>query len=48
DILILGTSHSAEDIGSQCWKYGCRSVTVVHRTAPIGFDWPKNGKKCQR
>ncbi len=42
DILILGTSYSAEDIGSQCWKYGCRSVTVAHRTAPIGFDWPKN------
>ncbi len=42
DILILGTSYSAEDIESQCWKYGCRSVTVAHRTAPIGFDWPKN------
>ncbi|MAY89903.1 MAG: potassium transporter [Rickettsiales bacterium] len=42
DILILGTSYSAEDIGSQCWKYGCRSVTVAHRTAPMGFDWPKN------
>ena len=42
DILILGTSYSAEDIGSQCWKYGCKSVTVAHRTAPMGFDWPKN------
>ncbi len=45
DILILGTSYSAEDIGSQCWKYGSRSVTVAHRTAPIGFDWPKNWKE---
>ncbi|MGR3571560.1 flavin-containing monooxygenase [Brevirhabdus sp.] len=42
DVLILGTSYSAEDIGSQCWKYGCNSVTVAHRTAPMGFDWPDN------
>lgn len=45
DILILGTSYSAEDIGSQCWKYGCKSVTVAHRTAPMGFDWPENWKE---
>ena len=37
DILILGTSYSAEDIGSQCWKYGCKSVTVAHRTAPMAM-----------
>lgn len=42
DILIVGTSYSAEDIGSQCWKYGCKSVTVAHRTAPMGFKWPSN------
>ena len=42
EILIIGTSYSAEDIGSQCWKYGCKSVTVSHRTAPIGYDWPDN------
>ena len=42
DILILGTSYSAEDIGSQCWKYGCKSITVAHRTAPMGYDWPEN------
>ena len=42
DILIVGTSYSAEDIGSQCWKYGCKSVTVAHRTAPMGFNWPSN------
>ena len=45
DILILGTSYSAEDIGSQCWKYGCKSVTVAHRTAPMGYDWPDNWKE---
>ena len=42
DILIVGTSYSAEDIGSQCWKYGCKSITVAHRTAPMGYDWPSN------
>jgi trimethylamine monooxygenase len=42
DILIVGTSYSAEDIGSQCWKYGAKSITVSHRTAPMGFKWPDN------
>ena len=42
DIVIVGTSYSAEDIGSQCWKYGCKSITVAHRTAPMGYDWPSN------
>ena len=42
DILIVGTSYSAEDIGSQCWKYGAKSITVSHRTAPMGHDWPDN------
>ncbi len=45
DILIIGTSYSAEDIGSQCWKYGCKSITVSHRTAPIGYEWPDNWKE---
>jgi len=40
DIVIVGTSYSAEDIGSQCYKYGCKSVTISHRTNPIGFHWP--------
>ncbi|MBI1218004.1 MAG: SidA/IucD/PvdA family monooxygenase [Rhodobacteraceae bacterium] len=42
DLLLIGTSYSAEDIGSQCWKYGAKSITVAHRTAPMGFDWPAN------
>lgn len=45
DILIVGTSYSAEDIGSQCYKYGARSITVSHRTRPMGFDWPANWKE---
>lgn len=42
DILIIGTSYSAEDIGSQCYKYGAKSITVSHRTGPMGFHWPDN------
>ena len=45
DILIIGTSYSAEDIGSQCWKYGAKSITVSHRTAAMGYNWPDNWKE---
>jgi len=45
DILLIGTSYSAEDIGSQCWKYGAKTITVSHRTAPMGFHWPDNWKE---
>lgn len=45
DIVIVGTSYSAEDIGSQCWKYGCKSVTVSYRTAPMGYGWPDNWRE---
>ena len=41
DVLIVGRSYSAEDIGSQCWKYGARSVTATYRSKPMGFTWPK-------
>eukprot|EP00932_Pfiesteria_piscicida_P016708 SRR837773.362.p1 GENE.SRR837773.362~~SRR837773.362.p1 ORF type:complete len:454 (+),score=84.08 SRR837773.362:207-1364(+) len=42
DILVIGTSYSAEDISSQCYKYGCKSVTLSWRTNPMGFHWPEN------
>ncbi len=42
DILIIGASYSAEDIGSQCWKYGAKSITVTSRAGSIGYDWPDN------
>ena len=42
DVLIVGRSYSAEDIGSQCWKYGAKSVTTTYRSKPMGFKWPKN------
>ena len=41
DVLIIGTSYSAEDIASQCWKYGAKSITISHRTRPCGFHWPE-------
>ncbi|GLZ73513.1 MULTISPECIES: NAD(P)-binding domain-containing protein [Burkholderiaceae] len=42
DILIVGSSYSAEDIGSQCYKYGARSITSCYRTEPMGYHWPEN------
>ncbi len=42
DILIIGRSYSAEDIGSQCYKYGAKSITISYRSAPTGFNWPDN------
>ncbi|UIJ95094.1 NAD(P)/FAD-dependent oxidoreductase [Sinorhizobium meliloti] len=42
DVLIVGRSYSAEDIGSQCWKYGAKSVTTSYRSKPMGFNWPEN------
>ena len=40
DILIIGRSYSAEDIGSQCYKYGAKSITTSYRSKPMGFKWP--------
>ncbi|MEZ7002264.1 NAD(P)-binding domain-containing protein [Streptomyces sp. AD55] len=40
DILVVGSSYSAEDIGSQAFKMGARSVTASYRSAPMGYDWP--------
>lgn len=42
DVLIVGGSYSAEDIGSQCYKYGARSITSCYRSAPMGYRWPQN------
>ena len=34
--------YSAEDIGSQCYKYGARTITTSYRSRPMGFKWPDN------
>lgn len=39
-VLMVGSSYSAEDVGSQCFKYGAESVTFSYRSAPMGYDWP--------
>lgn len=41
-VLLIGSSYSAEDIGSQCYKYGAKSVTTSYRSKPMGYDWPDN------
>ncbi len=42
DVLLVGSSYSAEDIGTQCHKYGAKSVTFSWRTRPMGFNWPES------
>lgn len=41
DLLLIGSSYSAEDIGVQCFKHGAKSVTLSYRSNPIGVDWPE-------
>ncbi len=45
DILLVGSSYSAEDIGTQCYKYGTKSVTISYRSSPLGYDWPEGIKE---
>lgn len=45
DILLVGSSYSAEDIGTQCYKYGTKSVTISYRSNALGYDWPENVKE---
>jgi len=40
DLLVMGSSYSAEDIALQSKKYGARSVTITYRRAAMGFPWP--------
>lgn len=41
DVLLIGASYSAEDIGMQAYKMGASSVTLSYRSHPMGFDWPE-------
>ncbi|WP_181704944.1 NAD(P)-binding domain-containing protein [Chthonobacter rhizosphaerae] len=40
NLLVVGSSYSAEDIASQCYKYGAKSITFSYRTRPLTFEWP--------
>ena len=42
DVLMIGASYSAEDIGSQAYKMGAKSVTMSYRSKPMGYDWPED------
>lgn len=45
NILLIGSSYSAEDIGVQCHKHGAKSVTLSYRSNPIGVEWPEGIKE---
>ena len=45
DVVVLGSSYSAEDIALQCYKYGAKSVTIGYRNNPMGFKWPNAMKE---
>ena len=45
NILLIGSSYSAEDIGVQCYKHGAKSVTLSYRSNPIGIEWPDGIKE---
>ena len=40
-VLMIGSSYSAEDIGSQAYKMGASSVTISYRSHELGYDWPE-------
>ncbi len=42
NVLLIGSSYSAEDIGSQCYKYGAKQIYSCYRNKPMGFKWPRN------
>jgi trimethylamine monooxygenase len=39
NLLVVGNGYSGEDIAMQMSKFGADSVTVSHRTAPMGYDF---------
>ena len=41
NVLLIGSSFSAQDIALQSMKYGAKSVTLSYRTKPIGLVWPQ-------
>ena len=45
NVLLIGSSYSAEDIGVQSYKHGAKSVTLSYRSNPIGMDWPEGIKE---
>lgn len=48
NLLVMGSSYSAEDLALQAKKYGANSVTISYRTAPMGFSWPEGMEEVPR
>lgn len=46
-VLLVGSSYSAEDVGSQCYKYGAKQIYSCYRSQPMGYKWPKNWSEKQ-
>ena len=47
NVIVLGSSYSAEDIALQCYKYGAESVTIGYRNNPMAFKWPTGIKEVR-
>ncbi|MHA3059691.1 NAD(P)-binding domain-containing protein [Acinetobacter sp. ANC 4636] len=47
-VLVVGSSYSAEDIGSQCYKYGAKQIISCYRNSPMGYKWPANWSERQK
>ena len=45
NVVVLGSSYSAEDVALQCYKYGAKTVTIGYRNNPMGFNWPEGMKE---
>ena len=45
NVVVLGSSYSAEDVALQCYKYGAESVTIGYRNNTMGFKWPSGMKE---
>tara|TARA_B100000700_G_scaffold147741_1_gene164634 strand:+ start:490 stop:1827 length:1338 start_codon:yes stop_codon:yes gene_type:complete len=45
DVIVLGSSYSAEDVALQCYKYGAKTVTIGYRNNAMGFKWPTGMKE---
>ncbi len=41
NVIVLGSSYSAEDVALQCHKYGAKSVTIGYRNNAMGYEGPK-------
>ena len=37
NVVVLGSSYSAEDVALQCHKYGAKSVTIGYRHNPVSY-----------